>query len=132
MLGTVALVAIGPVVVLVTPVEAGPGTLLASLALSGSLIAARSLPRVLAPRVGRTFAVLATSVLLGLFGAGLGALEGCSFGAAACRQSIGIWTLLWMSLPILLLLFAGLWRLTFLVPSRVLRVLRRVLGRILR
>jgi len=129
---TAALVSLGPAFLLTTPIEPDVTALGAACVLSGSLVAASSFPRLLAPRLGRAGGVLATSLVLGLVGTVLGVLEGCSFGAAVCRQAAGAWTLVWMSLPLLAALLAGFGRLAVALPVRAGGCARRVAGRLLR
>jgi hypothetical protein len=72
-------------------------TLPASLMLSYSFYVAVLLPRALSARLGRVGALLASSLLLGVVGMGIGVLS-CDGLDPECRSSVGAWMLAWMLL----------------------------------
>lgn len=131
-LRTIALLALGPTFLLTTPMKIGTSSILASLLLTGSILAARSLPRILSTRLGRPGAFFASSLVLGAVGILLGYLDGCSFGAASCRSAIGVWTLTWLLLPAFVLLATLALRVLVVAPRVGLRVLRRAWDRLTR
>lgn len=118
LLRTLAFLALGPTLVLATPMRLGTASLLASLVLAGSLLAAHGFPRLFAPRLGRVGAFFATSLLLGLVGTLLGFLDGCSIDAARCRSAVGAWTFTWLLIPAIVLA-AGIALKTFQALPRV-------------
>lgn len=130
LLRTLALLALGPTLLLATPMEMGTAALFASLLLAGSILAARSFPRLLTPRLGRLGAFFATSLLLGTVGTFLGVLDGCSIDPALCRSAIGAWTFLWLLLPSIVLLVTLALRVFVQVPRAALRLRRRLRSRL--
>ena len=130
LLRTVALLALGPTFLLATPMKLGTASMLASLVLAGSFLASRTVPRLLAPRLGRLGAYLATSLVLGMTGTLLGVLDGCSLGADICRYAIGVWTLTWLLLPLAVLSATSAFKALFAIPHVGLRLVRRVRARL--
>jgi hypothetical protein len=91
---TAAFLACGPAFLLLTAIEPSAASVAASLVLSGSVLAARSLPRLLAARLGRLGGFFAASLVLGATGALIGVLDGCSVDPSLCRYAVGVWMLL--------------------------------------
>lgn len=123
---TLGFLALGPVLLLATPVEPGTASLLASLVLAGSFLAARVLPRRLAARLGRPGAFFAASLLLGGVGTLLGVLDGCGLDAASCRYAIGAWTLTWLLLPSFVWGVTAAARVFVAAPRAAMRLLSKV------
>ena len=96
---TAAFLACGPAFLLLTPIEPSVASVAASLVLSGSFLAAWSLPRLLGARLGRLGGFFAASLVLGATGALIGVLDGCSVDPALCRYAVGVWMLVWMLFP---------------------------------
>lgn len=126
LLRTVALLALGPAFVLVTPIQLGTTSMFASLIIVGSWLTSRTLPRMLAPGLGRPGAYMAASLVLGAVGALLGFLGGCSVDAALCRYSIGTWTLAWLLFPLAVLLLTGILKVFQTMLRGGLRLVRLV------
>lgn len=131
---TTAFVLLGPVLTMVTPVPFGTAAFLAGTALSSSVLAGFTLPRRLTPALGRIGALMAATLLLGGAGTLLGALDGCAVWSASCRSALGLWTLVWMLLPVsCALLRTGcslVLRFLRRAPHVVVPVLRRLLRRL--
>lgn len=129
LLRTLALLALGPTLLLATPMEIDTAAILASLLLAASILMARSVPRLLATRLGRPGAFFAASLALGGLGTLLGVLDGCSVGAVSCRASIGVWTFTWLLLPSIVLLVTFALKVFVSAPRAGLRMLRRIRSR---
>lgn len=94
-----AFLACGPAFLLLISIEPSVTSVTASLILSGSFLAAKSLPGLLGARLGRLGGFFAASLVLGATGALLGVLDGCSVDASLCRYAVGVWMLVWMLFP---------------------------------
>jgi hypothetical protein len=94
-----AFLACGPAFLLLTSIEPSVTSVTASLILSGSFLAAKSLPRLLGVRLGGLGGFFAASLVLGATGALIGVLDGCSVDPALCRYAVGVWMLVWMLFP---------------------------------
>ncbi len=105
----------GPVFLLSTPLRFNLVNAVAATVLSASLLLAWSLPALLRNRLGGIGALLATTLVLGVLGASIGALERCPSEEASCTSvspaAVGAWTLVWMLMPsaLLLLRVTGRW-----------------------
>ena len=128
-LRTAAFLACGPAFLLVTSIAPSVASVTASLVLMGSVLAARSLPRLLGTRLGRLGGFFAASLILGAMGALLGVLDGCSVDPSLCRYTVGVWMFVWMLFPFLLLLggfaFRFLWSASVYGAGLLPRVYRR-------